>query len=42
MQKLNNNLIDSRNKARGELYKRFKKRENRIKDAKIISELLVL
>ena len=40
--KIKNNIIDSRNKARDELYKRFKKRENRLKDAKIISELLVL
>jgi len=40
--KIKNNIIESRNKARDELYKRFKKRENRLKDAKIISELLVL
>jgi len=40
--KIKNNIINSRNKARDELYKRFKKRENRLKDAKIISELLVL
>ena len=40
--KIKNNIIESRNKARDELYQRFKKRENRLKDAKIISELLVL
>ena len=40
--KIKNNIIESRNKHRDELYKRFKKRENRLKDAKIISELLVL
>ena len=40
--RINNNIIDSRNKARADLYNKFKKREKRIKDAKIISELIIL